>query len=360
MLRPRKRTIGARWRTSLCAARIVLPAILSACGGLTETASPSQDAAHDVSSSDASIDSSDAADASLLGWSLIPRFNDGSRISSLAAPAVGEAWAVDDNEFWHVVGGTWTAGHAHASDGRGVVAAAPGYAIFAVQDHDKWQWRDGVWSTWGESTRYVVSEACSRRDKCTAAVYEGGRPVAGRPSTVISVNLEDGSYWSTALGVGAPKNCLECEPQIATLGAVHWLAMRTSPASPLFLMGFDRWAAAQNLPPDGCDRIVAALDSRVLCLGGSGAVCSSPMDCVSPCTWSCTPTPPFVASGFWAATSTSVWIVGAHGAIAHWDGAIWTQFPSLVDEALEAIAGSSDSDLWVGGDHGSVLHYGPH
>ena len=71
---------------------------------------------------------------------------------------------------------------------------------------------------------------------------------------------------------------------------------------------------------------------------------------------------PGYAADFWGA-SGNLWAVGrvaghtSSGYIARWDGAQWATLIDKATDRLNAIWGSSQSDIWVVGDGGLVYHF---
>jgi len=59
----------------------------------------------------------------------------------------------------------------------------------------------------------------------------------------------------------------------------------------------------------------------------------------------------------WAASTNSVFIVGAGGTILHFDGASFTTMSSGVINTLYAVWGTSSSDVWAVGSSGAIVHY---
>ena len=63
-------------------------------------------------------------------------------------------------------------------------------------------------------------------------------------------------------------------------------------------------------------------------------------------------------NAIWGASENDVWAVGHGGAIAHFDGAAWTQVTSPTTKNLYALHGTADGHLVAVGDTGAVLTYG--
>lgn len=53
----------------------------------------------------------------------------------------------------------------------------------------------------------------------------------------------------------------------------------------------------------------------------------------------------------------SVWVVGAGGYIARYDGTGWTKIPSGTTQNLSGVAVFSESDVWFVGNQGTLLHW---
>lgn len=58
----------------------------------------------------------------------------------------------------------------------------------------------------------------------------------------------------------------------------------------------------------------------------------------------------------WAASPASIWAVGAHGVIVHWDGAAVRRVDSPTTVGLTALAGRSRDDIYAAGDE-ILLHF---
>lgn len=64
--------------------------------------------------------------------------------------------------------------------------------------------------------------------------------------------------------------------------------------------------------------------------------------------------------GVWQSPEGQVFVVGARGTIARFDGDDWTPMVSGVVEKLEAVWGSSAVDVYASGHEGTILHYDGH
>lgn len=67
--------------------------------------------------------------------------------------------------------------------------------------------------------------------------------------------------------------------------------------------------------------------------------------------------PPLDLYDVWAVSPTDVWVVGAYGTAAHFDGTRWTLTPTGTDVSLRGVSGTSDTDVWAVGEWGTVLHW---
>jgi len=56
-------------------------------------------------------------------------------------------------------------------------------------------------------------------------------------------------------------------------------------------------------------------------------------------------------------SATDVWTVGQDGVILHWDGAVWSQAVSGVTAALGGVYAASPTDAWAVGDAGTIVHW---
>ncbi len=63
-------------------------------------------------------------------------------------------------------------------------------------------------------------------------------------------------------------------------------------------------------------------------------------------------------NAIWGVSENDVWAVGHGGAMAHFDGAAWTQVTSPTTKNLYALHGTADGHLVAVGDAGAVLTYG--
>jgi hypothetical protein len=61
----------------------------------------------------------------------------------------------------------------------------------------------------------------------------------------------------------------------------------------------------------------------------------------------------------WGASPTDVYAVGSDGTILHYDGARWTRQDTPTDRALHGIWGRSPSDIYAIGESGTILHGTP-
>lgn len=81
----------------------------------------------------------------------------------------------------------------------------------------------------------------------------------------------------------------------------------------------------------------------------------------SPTAWKTTwvsPTPQGNSlRGVWASSNSSIYAVGAQGAILHSDGTTWRVMESPVRSSLSAIWGTSDSNVYAVGEYGVILRY---
>jgi hypothetical protein len=59
----------------------------------------------------------------------------------------------------------------------------------------------------------------------------------------------------------------------------------------------------------------------------------------------------------WSGVDGSAWIAGSAGTLWRWTGTEWTDFSLPTTGTLEAIAGSSPSDVWVAGELGLLWHW---
>lgn len=59
----------------------------------------------------------------------------------------------------------------------------------------------------------------------------------------------------------------------------------------------------------------------------------------------------------WGSSPTDVWAVGYGGAIVHFDGTSWSIEPSPTRSTLYAISGTDASNVWAVGEAGVVLHW---
>ena len=73
--------------------------------------------------------------------------------------------------------------------------------------------------------------------------------------------------------------------------------------------------------------------------------------------WSATmaTSPPNDLRGLWAAHPAAVWAVGANGWVMRYDGAAWSS-QSVGLDPLNAIFGTSVTNIWIEGDNGTVIH----
>ena len=58
----------------------------------------------------------------------------------------------------------------------------------------------------------------------------------------------------------------------------------------------------------------------------------------------------------WGSSATDVYAVGSSGTILHFDGNAWQAIPSGTTATLYGVGGSSATDVYVTGD-GTILHY---
>jgi hypothetical protein len=59
----------------------------------------------------------------------------------------------------------------------------------------------------------------------------------------------------------------------------------------------------------------------------------------------------------WGSSDSDVWAAGDMGTIVHFDGSVWSLVPSGVTENLTCLTGTGANDVWATGDGGSVLHW---
>ena len=59
----------------------------------------------------------------------------------------------------------------------------------------------------------------------------------------------------------------------------------------------------------------------------------------------------------WGTSGSNVWAVGAAGTILHWNGTKWSTVPSGTTATLSGISGTSATDVWAVGQGGTTLHY---
>jgi hypothetical protein len=61
--------------------------------------------------------------------------------------------------------------------------------------------------------------------------------------------------------------------------------------------------------------------------------------------------------GVWAATATDAWAVGVGGRIVRWDGQAWTDVPRPTSRWLTAVWGRDANDVWAVGEAGTIVHW---
>jgi len=59
----------------------------------------------------------------------------------------------------------------------------------------------------------------------------------------------------------------------------------------------------------------------------------------------------------WGTSPTNIYAVGSLGIILHYDGSRWNTMPSGVNEILRGVWGASPNDVYTVGSQGSILHY---
>lgn len=62
-------------------------------------------------------------------------------------------------------------------------------------------------------------------------------------------------------------------------------------------------------------------------------------------------------NAIWGSSASDIWAVGAAGRIVRYDGSTWSNYPSGTTETLRAIWGSSATDVWIGGESGVLLRH---
>lgn len=62
-------------------------------------------------------------------------------------------------------------------------------------------------------------------------------------------------------------------------------------------------------------------------------------------------------SGIWGSSSNDIFVVGARGAVLHFDGAGWVKQESGTSQNLTAVWGSSSADVFAVGFDGTILHF---
>ena len=67
--------------------------------------------------------------------------------------------------------------------------------------------------------------------------------------------------------------------------------------------------------------------------------------------------PPLDLYDVWAVSPTDVWVVGAQGTAAHFDGTQWTATPTGTEVDLHGVSALGPTDAWAVGDQGVVLHW---
>jgi hypothetical protein len=61
--------------------------------------------------------------------------------------------------------------------------------------------------------------------------------------------------------------------------------------------------------------------------------------------------------GIWGASDSSVFAVGQGGVVQHWNGHTWTELVTGTTSGLNAVSGTSATDVEVAGSFGTLLHY---
>jgi hypothetical protein len=59
----------------------------------------------------------------------------------------------------------------------------------------------------------------------------------------------------------------------------------------------------------------------------------------------------------WGASATDAWLVGAGGAIQHWDGSAFQSVSSPTTQDLEDIRGTGARDIYATGANGAIVHW---
>ena len=64
-----------------------------------------------------------------------------------------------------------------------------------------------------------------------------------------------------------------------------------------------------------------------------------------------------VLESIWGTSSSDLWVVGWGGALLHYDGTSFTQWPSPTDNNFFAVSGTASNDVWAAGSNSTVIHF---
>jgi hypothetical protein len=222
-----------------------------------------------------------------------------------SAPAIFGIGGLGSNDVWvtaqfgfafHDRGGNWTATPTGASGSLAAPTGVTSSNAFAFDEiyNDLYQW-DG--QRWFE---------------------EGGRDSARFAVWADSV----GSVWSAGEGMQ------------------HWDGTFWSPV-PSNDSGFFGSISGANGDPS--TMLAASIDGGVVHYDGAR--------------WVDVPSP---ASGFYGVSvgsATDGWLVGAGGAVVHWDGTALALVDAGTTVDLSAVSATAPDNVWVGGDRGTLLRW---
>ncbi|MEZ4368870.1 MAG: hypothetical protein R2939_21715 [Kofleriaceae bacterium] len=288
---------------------------------------------------------------------------------SLVAFAGDALWVIGDDGLWSWDGAAWTSHH--ADTGVGLVGTSPRALLTRSQSGGLGRWDGRIWIDVDLPTGLVDPEV---------GVAGGGAYVAAGPLLYRATRA-----WGTA------------RPLATTRGLRIWASddavwLSGAPAGPgvsvatrngVAVPGIDSFTSIWELPDrtlvgTGTDLTIRPVVGVTTTYAGIGRTAI----------WSAAPGATFVATGAatspgafangsgvaltgvddsagpwastWASSATDVWFAGdsaAHGQLAHWDGAAWTDFTLDGDATGVQVWGSASDDVFALDSDGVIYRF---
>jgi hypothetical protein len=278
------------------------------------------------------------------GWCWVNAWPVGADLYGLWQDAPDDVWAVGDNIILHFDGTEWKIAGPPVTPGLQSVSGTSSSDVWALGAGVMLHWNGTSWTEIddllpdsGPTSSFFSSVFAIATDDVWVAGFSGvahwdgtvwsAVPIPGTLDPLYAQVWASGpsDVWITLLSAN----------QVANWNGTTWTVLTVGPAT------------------GGIGPIWGTGPSDVYVAGENGTFHYDGS------TWSSFGSFP----GFMWGSGGSLWVAGdqssvqAQGVVSVWNGATWTEpaFPSTF--ALEAISGSSSTDIWVAGGDGALVHW---